>query len=144
MKGLNKGVQVGRGNCLRDLRLELHGNGAPVRRFRRPTQVNGRQAAIPLVRCERLEEGLLALRSGGFAVAGLCADAGTSLFDFEPPHRVVYVVGRETEGLSPEIRTLVDWPLAIPMQAGVESLNVAVAASLVCFQAALSPGGGRP
>jgi 23S rRNA (guanosine2251-2'-O)-methyltransferase len=47
----------------------------------------------------------------------------------------VYVVGSETEGISREIDALIDERLSIPMEGGVDSLNVAVAASLVCYQA---------
>lgn len=92
----------------------------------------------PVLRCDSLLEGLVELAAGGFEVAGLCADARTSLFDFEPPHRCVFVMGSETEGLAPETREIVDHELTIPMDPAVESLNVAVAASLVCFRAALT------
>jgi 23S rRNA (guanosine2251-2'-O)-methyltransferase len=89
----------------------------------------------PILRCDSLAEGLTALKRGGFRIAGLAGDAQESLFDFAPPHRAVFVVGGETGGLSPESEALVDARLAIPMQGGIESLNVAVAASLVCYKA---------
>jgi len=90
----------------------------------------------PIVCCDALAEGLLALKRGGFRIAGLAGDAQDSLFDFAPSHRAVFVVGGETGGLSPETEALLDARLAIPMQGGLDSLNVAVAASLVCYRAA--------
>jgi len=43
------------------------------------------------------------------------------------------VLGNETEGVSREIGDMADVHLSIPMRNGVESLNVAVTASLVAF-----------
>jgi len=90
----------------------------------------------PILRCERLADGLHALRRGGFRVVGLTAGAARDLRHYDPPHRAVFVVGGETQGLAEEIVSLLDDEVRIPMQRGVESLNVAVAASLLCFQVA--------
>jgi len=90
----------------------------------------------PIVRCPNLVQGLSELQAAGFRCIGLAADAEQSLFDYAPPHRAVFVIGAETTGISPEARDLLDERIRIPMQGGVESLNVAVAASLLCFQVA--------
>lgn len=89
----------------------------------------------PVVVCEELAPGLARLQGAGFRLLGLSADAPTSLFASEPPHRAVWVLGGESQGLSPEVERLLDARLSIPMQGGVESLNVAVAAALVCYHA---------
>ena len=89
-----------------------------------------------ILRCDTLAEGLWGLQAAGFALVGLAGEATGSLFDFELPHRVVFVVGSETAGISPEIEALLDTRLSIPIGSGVESLNVAVAASLACFRGA--------
>ncbi|MFU8830238.1 MAG: TrmH family RNA methyltransferase, partial [Phycisphaerales bacterium] len=47
--------------------------------------------------------------------------------------------GSETTGISREETELLDERLAIPMAEGVESLNAAVAAALVCFHAMRTP-----
>ncbi len=90
----------------------------------------------PILRCDELIHGLLALQGAGFDLVGLDGEAAENLADLEPPHRAVYIVGSETAGLSPDVRTSLDRCVKIPMQGGVESLNVAVAASLVCFHVA--------
>ncbi|MBY0400709.1 RNA methyltransferase [Myxococcota bacterium] len=87
----------------------------------------------PIVCCERLAPGLGALQGAGFEVAGLAADGGAPLFETAPGHRAVYVLGGESQGLSPDVAALLDRRLSIPMAPGVESLNVAVAAGLVCY-----------
>lgn len=90
---------------------------------------------MPIVRCGRLVEGLWELKRAGFALVGLEMDARAEVLSaHEPRHRAVYVVGSEAEGLSDEVRDLMDGFVRIPMAAGVESLNAAVAASLVCFR----------
>ena len=50
------------------------------------------------------------------------------------PRRVAYVLGNETSGISSAVaRQLTGW-VSIPMASGVESLNVASAAAVVCFE----------
>lgn len=98
----------------------------------------------PIVRCETLVEGLAALQAAGFTVFGLDGRAKDSLFDGTSPHRAAWVLGSESAGLSESVRAMLDRPIAIPMAGRLESLNVAVAAGLVCFHAAglLGPGTG--
>ena len=44
------------------------------------------------------------------------------------------VLGGETNGISPEVIDLLSLSVRIPMAADVESLNVAAAAAVVCFE----------
>jgi 23S rRNA (guanosine2251-2'-O)-methyltransferase len=90
----------------------------------------------PIVRCDSLVQGLAELRGAGFRVVGLQGEGATDLFDMKPAHRAVYVIGGETEGISAEVAALLDESVRIPMRGGVESLNAAVAASLLCFRVA--------
>jgi len=46
------------------------------------------------------------------------------------------VLGNEASGLPPEVVTLLDGSLTIPMTDGTESLNVAMTAAVLCFEAA--------
>jgi len=55
------------------------------------------------------------------------------LFEQVIPERCVFVLGNESEGISKTIEKLADAKAAIPLKAGVESLNVAVTAALVSF-----------
>ncbi|HIG70114.1 MAG: RNA methyltransferase [Myxococcales bacterium] len=97
----------------------------------------------PIIRCDSLVLGLAAFQSAGFSCLGLDSDAPSSLFSMLPTHREVYVLGSESAGMSDEIQSLVDVRVSIPMAGALESLNVAVAAGLVCFHAGglLSPEG---
>ena len=87
----------------------------------------------PVLRAATAEEGCAALRDGGFTVLGLHA-TGASLLDAELPRRVALVLGNETDGLSAGVREVCDGLLAIPMEGGVESLNVASAGAVAAFE----------
>jgi 23S rRNA (guanosine2251-2'-O)-methyltransferase len=91
-----------------------------------------------LLRCDRADEAVGELREARFAVIGLdAAGAGAlDLFDAELPERAVYVLGNETDGLSTGVAAQLTGRLAIPLEAGVESLNVACAASVLAFELA--------
>ncbi|MEA2029437.1 MAG: TrmH family RNA methyltransferase, partial [Campylobacterota bacterium] len=47
--------------------------------------------------------------------------------------KTIFVLGNESEGVSKEIEVLSTSSISIPMNRGVESLNVAVTASLLAF-----------
>lgn len=95
----------------------------------------------PIVRVDgALEEALWALQARGFQVVGLAADADERLDEHVLPHRAVYVLGAEATGMTDAVAGTVDRTIRIPMAGGVESLNVAVAAALVCY--ACGAGGG--
>lgn len=94
---------------------------------------------VPIVVCHDLAGAIGHLQGVGFHAAGLEADGGHDLFEHTPKHRAVFVIGSETTGISPEVLDLLDERLAIPMAGGVESLNAAVAAALVCFHAMRTP-----
>ena len=87
----------------------------------------------PLVTCTDLPTALRACRASGAAICTLAADAPLSLFAYRPTSHCVYVLGNETEGVSTGVRELADTALSIPMANGVESLNVAVTASLIAY-----------
>ena len=63
------------------------------------------------------------------------AHAECSLYHFSWPERSALVVGSEARGLSEEADSAVDARVRIPMMAGVESLNVAVAAGILIYAA---------
>jgi 23S rRNA (guanosine2251-2'-O)-methyltransferase len=88
----------------------------------------------PVLRCYTAVEAAEALRAAGYPLVGLAADARATVFSAELPKRCAFVLGGETNGVSPEVRAHVsDW-VSIPMAGGVESLNVASAAAVLCFE----------
>lgn len=91
----------------------------------------------PIVRCEKLAASLRALQQHGARIVILSGEAPQALPDFDPQGPVVYVLGNETAGVSEAVRALADEAVSIPMQNGVESLNVAVTAALLAFREVL-------
>jgi 23S rRNA (guanosine2251-2'-O)-methyltransferase len=87
----------------------------------------------PILRCYTAEEACQAVRDAGYPLYALDGNARQSVFDADLPRQAAYVLGGETAGVSPEVRRLVTGLLSIPMAGGVESLNVASAAAVLCF-----------
>jgi len=77
-----------------------------------------------------------ALAAADISLVGLSAGAGPPLWDTALPERMALVLGNETSGLSPAVAELVDSWCSIPLDGGVESLNVASAAAVVAFEVA--------
>lgn len=86
----------------------------------------------PVFSCATAGAGVGLLWESGFRVLGLAAGGSESLWSVGLPERVAFVLGGETHGLSVEVDELV----SIPMAGGVESLNVAVAAGVLCAELA--------
>lgn len=93
----------------------------------------------PLIHCDSLPNALKALKERDFSIATLEANAPESLFNAKPHPRQIYVLGNETDGVSSAVKALSNTPLHIPMQRNVESLNVAVTASLIAYASSLTP-----
>ena len=85
-------------------------------------------------RCATAGEAAELLRSAGYPLFALDASAADSVFSADLPRRAVFVLGGETAGVSAEVRAHVTGLLSIPMRGGVESLNVASAAAVLCFE----------
>jgi 23S rRNA (guanosine2251-2'-O)-methyltransferase len=88
----------------------------------------------PIIHTPNLADCLAHLKQQGTRVYGLDAQGADSLAQFIAPKRCVMVMGNESSGLSADIKALCDGFIAIPMNRGVESLNVSIAASLIAFR----------
>ena len=87
----------------------------------------------PLLLCDALPKALKRCQQHGAQVCTLEAGVSQSLFSYGSHDFTVYVLGNETEGVSAAVSDLADAQLSIPMRNGVESLNVAVTASLIAY-----------
>lgn len=88
----------------------------------------------PILKAFTAEEALRVLKDHGFHIVGLDARGDDDLFSAHLPEPVAFVLGSETAGHGPDVAALVDTWVSIPMAAGVESLNVAAAGAVVCFE----------
>jgi TrmH family RNA methyltransferase len=74
-------------------------------------------------------------RERGMAVAGTSLQAAQSCYEYNFRRGVWLVFGNEGSGLSPEVSGRVGDRIIIPMQGRAESLNVAMAATVLLFEA---------
>lgn len=88
----------------------------------------------PVLRCGTAAEAAESLAEHGYALFGLAAGGAGSLFDARFGQRAAFVLGAETAGVSQAVRGMVSEWVSIPMAGGVESLNVASAAAVLCFE----------
>jgi 23S rRNA (guanosine2251-2'-O)-methyltransferase len=89
---------------------------------------------FPIYYCNTLDEILNDLNDT--KIYALASRAKNSIYDFKPSDKSIFILGNESDGVSPEVEKLCNDSLSIPMQRGVESLNVAVTASLIAFMRA--------
>lgn len=87
----------------------------------------------PILLCQTLPEALRACAERGMEIFTLQADAAQTLFEQTVSGHCIYVLGNETSGVSQESTRLASKALSIPMNNGVESLNVAITASLIAY-----------
>jgi len=99
---------------------------------------------VPVVACANLPQTLRWLKEQDFWVYGLDAAGTSSVFSYRWPKRSVLVAGGETKGMRPGVAKLCDDLLSIPLAHGMDSLNVAVSASIALYQARHGAQAGRP
>jgi TrmH family RNA methyltransferase len=80
-------------------------------------------------------DAIRAARARGCIVQAAVAHVGRSLFDLDLTRPTAVLLGSEGAGLRPALTDLADERFTIPMHPPVESLNVAVAAALVLYEA---------
>ena len=88
----------------------------------------------PVLRSRTAAEAAELLTDAGYPLYALDADSEHNLYDTDFGDRAVFVLGSETAGLSAEVEERIAQALSIPMANGVESLNVASAAAVLCFE----------
>lgn len=88
---------------------------------------------LPIIKSDDLFKTLSYFERQDAALYTLSSYARKSYKEEKYPEKTIFILGNESEGVSREIESLSKEAIAIPMQRGVESLNVAVTASLLAF-----------
>ena len=88
---------------------------------------------MPIIKVKNLAKSLEEFKKASSSIYTLSSYAKKSYKDEEYGDKTVFVLGNESEGVSKEVEALSTASIAIPMRRGVESLNVAVTASLLAF-----------
>lgn len=90
----------------------------------------------PIFRCKTSEQVIDTLKAD-YRFLGLSLNSREDFFAEPLASNTVFVLGNETTGVSDNIARACDKNLIIPMNNGVESLNVAITAALIAFHPAL-------
>jgi TrmH family RNA methyltransferase len=91
---------------------------------------------VPVVAGGRAEEVVVELGRWGLRRMGASARDGRDYTEVNLASRTAIVLGNESRGLSESVVARLDGLLTIPMARASESINVAMAASVICFEAA--------
>jgi tRNA G18 (ribose-2'-O)-methylase SpoU len=104
----------------------------------------GASLSVPFTRIGVWSDSVQMLRERGFVMAALTAGTPARSLDEwvsgPRPARVALMIGSEATGLSGGALELADVRLRIPMQRGVDSLNLSVAVGIVLSRLCAAPG----
>jgi TrmH family RNA methyltransferase len=95
----------------------------------------GSALRLPIVTEKSLDEAIATARRHGCRVVATAPRNGESLFDVNLRERVAILIGGEGAGLPVGIVSDADLLVTIPMHPPVESLNAAVTAALIVYEA---------
>ena len=90
---------------------------------------------IPIIHFNSTEEIIHVLKSKGFEIISTSLNTSTYYYELNFNNKMAIVIGNEANGISPEIIQNSDHVVKIPMVGNAESLNAAVAASIIMYEA---------
>lgn len=88
---------------------------------------------LPIIKTDSLVKTLKKFKDTNTEIYTLSSHAKKSYKEEHYSDKTLFILGNESEGVSKEVEKLSNVSIAIPMKRGVESLNVAVTASLLAF-----------
>ncbi|MEY8337444.1 RNA methyltransferase [Lachnospiraceae bacterium 62-35] len=91
---------------------------------------------VPFLYTDNLKEAISSLKEEGICCYAAHLKGGRDYDDEDYQGASAFLIGNEARGLSPETVALADCCVKIPMAGRVESLNAAVAGSILMFEAA--------
>ncbi len=126
--------------------VDAFGTNGLIFNKRRNAQLNAAVAKIStgainhvdIVRVTNLSQSIEKLKKAGYWIAYLDMDGQTKLQDFDFDLPLVVVVGGEDKGVTDNIKKHCDFGITIDMFGHVNSLNVATATSILCYQKTIS------
>ena len=90
---------------------------------------------VPVVRSRALAALIADWRRAGVRIAASVPRGGTSMYDVDFTQPTAILLGGEGAGLPEDLLTGADTRVSIPMHGNIESLNAAVAAALLFYEA---------
>jgi 23S rRNA (guanosine2251-2'-O)-methyltransferase len=93
----------------------------------------GAAAHVPVVLVTNLARTVETLQEKGFWLYAATEEGETAISDMKPAPRTGIVLGSEEHGIRKLVREKCDGSVRIPMEPGVDSLNVGIAAGILAF-----------
>jgi 23S rRNA (guanosine2251-2'-O)-methyltransferase len=94
----------------------------------------GTALKVPIYHCEHAYDGIRLMKERGFRIVGLSSHGRSQINELSTSKPTIFVLGNETRGLSEQMQHLCEELVCIPLNNGIESLNVGVTASIVAFR----------
>ena len=88
---------------------------------------------MPIIKTSNLKKTLESFKKEGTDIFTLSSHTKHSYKEQAYGVKTIFVLGNESTGVSKEVESICNKSISIPMQRDVESLNVAVTASLIAF-----------
>lgn len=88
---------------------------------------------LNIIEAEDLVETLKKMQKNKFEVMVTALDTNNNIYDIEYKNKVI-VIGNEANGVSKEVQNIADRKVKIPMLGKTESLNAAVATSIMIYE----------
>jgi len=105
--------------------------------FRQSVRVSmGAAFFLPIVRTDDLQRDLkrLGTEFNVHLVGSVLSESAQPLERFHRPERLALLLGNEAQGLGPQLESLCDHLVTIPMRLGTDSLNVSIAAAVFLYE----------
>lgn len=90
--------------------------------------------SVPIIAGITITATLAQLRTNGFELLGTVVSGGLVYHEADLVRSVAVVMGNEAHGLDPRSAAQLDQLVSIPMAGSTESLNVAMAGTVLCFE----------
>jgi RNA methyltransferase, TrmH family len=95
----------------------------------------GQWFRLPMASSEDLKATITLAKNAGMQIAATLANASLTYWDVDWCKPSLILLGNEGAGLSDELAEMADVQVNIPLNPGVESLNVAIASALILYEA---------
>ncbi len=100
----------------------------------------GAEKTVAWKHVEDIEKLINNLQESGYEIVSLeQAPRSIDIREYWPADKVAIIVGREVEGIEPEILAMSDRIVEIPMMGSKESFNVAQASAMLLFYCRFAP-----
>ena len=90
---------------------------------------------LPILEAESVDEAVRLLKAAGKTIVGTGPRESVSYTEADLKKNIALVIGNEGNGMSEEFLAATDFNVVIPMKTGMESLNAAVAAGILMYEA---------